>query len=391
MPTTARRSVGTRVASARLARGMTQQDLATASQVSLSMVRKVEQGSRIPSDGVVQAIASVLRLDPARLWGEDATTGARIHDAIPALRSVIDAYDCPADGPVRPLAQLHSIVNSAVMWRLSARYSRLAETMPACIAELIRAVHATTGPERVQAAALLTAAYRSVDGVAFKYGYHDLSARLIELMRHTATVANDDLLIASTVYVRMETFFASGDLRTGLRLLDRAADVIAAPSAPRATAVLGAIQMRAAVAAGRIGDATAARGYLREAHSLAAGVPDGVYYGTAFGPASLKIHELSVAVELGDAPGALDAARGWLPPVDLPAERRSHYFIDLARAQLWSGYRERAVESLQTARQIAPQHVREHRHARQTLERLVQLHRKPSAQLVSLAHWAKVV
>ncbi|MBN1174100.1 MAG: helix-turn-helix transcriptional regulator [Micromonosporaceae bacterium] len=387
----ARRGVGARVAAARVSRGLTQLDLAVASRVSLSMIRKIEQGSRLPGESVVEAIASALRIDPARLWDESATTSARIHDAIPALRTVIDAYDCPEDGPLRPLPELRAIVNRSVGWRLSSQYSRLAETMPSCIAELIRAVYTTTGCQRAQAAALLTTAYRSIDGVAFKYGYHDLSARLVELMRHTAPLADDDLLVASTAYVRMEIFFASGNLHTGLRMLDQAADTLTAPSTTSAMAVLGAIHMRAAVAAGRIGDTTVAWARLHDARWLADRVPDGIYHGTAFGPASCRIHELSVAVELGDIPTALDAARGWRPPADLPAERRSHYFIDLARAQLWSGQKENAIASLQAARQIAPQHVREHRHARQTLERLIRLHRKPPTHLVSLAQWTNTV
>ena len=103
--------------------------------------------------------------------------------------------------------------------------------------------------------------------------------------------------------------------------------------------------------------------------------PEGIYYGTAFGPDSVRVHEVSVAVSLGDehTGRALDVAREWKPPAGLPAERRSGFYIELARAQLWSGHPDHAFESLKVARRIAPQHTREHPWVREdaaTLRRL---------------------
>jgi transcriptional regulator with XRE-family HTH domain len=49
---------------------MSQAELAQAANVSLSMIRKLEQGSRMPSDAVLEAIASALSITPARLLGE---------------------------------------------------------------------------------------------------------------------------------------------------------------------------------------------------------------------------------------------------------------------------------------------------------------------------------
>ncbi|MFE2755625.1 hypothetical protein ACFXGA_26840 [Actinosynnema sp. NPDC059335] len=80
--------------------------------------------------------------------------------------------------------------------------------------------------DRRQVASLLTLALRAADGVAYKYRYYDLSARLIDLMRATANESEDPLLPAAVSYVRTETFFASGDLHTAARALDQAADQI---------------------------------------------------------------------------------------------------------------------------------------------------------------------
>ncbi|SER92306.1 hypothetical protein SAMN04487818_10679 [Actinokineospora terrae] len=235
---------------------------------------------------------------------------------------------------------------------------------------------------------MLTLALRAADGVAFKFGYLDLSARLIDLMRTAAQCAEDPLLVAAVAYVRTETFFASGDLGTAARALEHALDRVPLLDSAAAHASLGALHMRAAVVAGRAGKADRAADHLREARRAASVVPEGVYLGTAFGPDSLRIHELAVAVELRE-PTRIERAAGWLPPETLPAERRSHYFIDLARAQLMLGRHEDAYLCLLAARQAAPEHTRAHPQVRQTLSTLLRTHSAAGSGLIDLAAWAR--
>ena len=147
--------------------------------------------------------------------------------------------------------------------------------------------------------------------------------------------------------------------------------------------------MRAAVIAGRAGDEGAATLHLEEARRLGRLVPEGVYADTAFGPSSVRIHEVSLAVALGGShiQHALAVAAQWAPPRDLPAERRSGFYVELSRAQLWFGLRDDALESLKVARRIAPQHTREHGWARETAETLLRLKRCGSEDLESFAAW----
>jgi transcriptional regulator with XRE-family HTH domain len=368
---------------------MTQQALAAAANVSLSTIRKIEQGSRQPGDGVLSAISGALGVSEDYLVGTGQRTATRAHLAIPALRRLADTYDLPDDGPIRPLQELRVQVADLVRLRLSSQYTRLAQIAPPLIAELTRAIHACKGQERIQAAALLAAGYRTADAVAYKYGYHDLSGRLVELMRWASAQAEDPELDAATAYVRTEVFFASSNLKPGLRALHTAIDTAPPPVTRTARAAKGALHMRAAVLAGRLTDGPAASHHLHEAYRLANDVPEGIYNGTAFGKASLRIHEVAMAAELGDGAGAVAAAGDWTPPSALPAERRSHFYIDLARAQLWIGEREDAFASLQQARVVAPQHVREHPHVRDTLATLLRLSRSPSEALVMYAEWAR--
>ncbi|MGW3635912.1 hypothetical protein ACWD7F_38395, partial [Streptomyces sp. NPDC005122] len=79
--------------------------------------------------------------------------------------------------------------------------------------------------------------------------------------------------------------------------------------------------------------------------------------------------------------------RPWKPPADLPAERRSGFYIELARAQLWAGLFDDSFESLKVARHIAPQHTREHRWAREDTATLRRLKRADAETLTSFAEW----
>ncbi|MFD5089203.1 helix-turn-helix domain-containing protein [Amycolatopsis thailandensis] len=317
--------------------------------------------------------------------GDDA-----VHAAIPRLRRALDSIDLPDDGPTRSFAELAAEVAGMIEHRLQARYVEMAWRLPGLISELARA-HANARHGARDTAMLLTLAFRAADGVAYKFGHLDLSARIIDLMRVSALAAEDPLLVAAVAYVRTETFFATGDLASASRLLMAAADDLSADPGASASsaAAFGALHMRAAVVAGRAGKPDAAWDHLGEAHRAARQVPEGVYFGTAFGPASVRIHELAVAVELGDSPAAVERAAAWHPPSHLPAERRSHYYIDLARAQLRLGHHQDAYLDLEAARRVAPQHVREHPQVRQTLSALLRTHGSPDDRLLELAAWAR--
>lgn len=370
---------------------MSQKELAAAAGVSIATVKGIEQGLRNPSDATLMALADALRLDPARLSGGARATDSRVHERIPAIRDEVDAYDLPEDGPVRPLDRLAKDVAALQSLRLASRYNQLARDVPGLLAELHRAQQTTRGRSRQRVHSLLAVAYRSADAAAYKYNYRDLSGRLIELMRSAAQHTGDPLWEATASYVRMELFFTSEKLATGLRMLQAAIDAAPAPVDVPSAAAVGALHMRAAVAAGRNRDADAAREHLAAAKPLALRVPESTYRGTAFGEASYRIHEVAVSVELGDGPAVLQAAREWAPPQDLPAERRSHFYIDVARAQLWENKLRDAEESLNVARRIAPQHVREHTQVHEILRSLLRLQRNPSQRLLQFAEWARAI
>ncbi|MET8861752.1 helix-turn-helix transcriptional regulator [Nonomuraea sp. NPDC004580] len=379
-------SAGERIAAIRSARRMTQGDLARAANISLSMIRKLEQGSRNPGDNVLDAIAAALGVDPSQLLHGTSRTDSRVHSTIPLLRQVITTCDFPDEGPVRPLPELQVAVREAVRCRLESQYVRLSYTLPDLIAELIRGLRTASG-----LAPLLVTSYRAADAVAYKYGYLDLSARLIDLMRQTSVLVEDPLLAASVAYVRTEVFFATHTYEAGLRALEVEIDRLRTrkDTSLQYMGVLGSLHMRAAVVGARAGQVEDALSHRDEAWRLGGMVPESVYYGTAFGPDSVRIHEVSLAVSLGDSHlrPALDLGDTWVPPSSMPAERRSGFYIELARARLWAGMRDAAFDALRSARRIAPQHTREHPWVREDGETLLRLHRASSDELCGFAEW----
>lgn len=370
---------------------MTQADLAREAHVSLSMVKACERGVRTPSSSTLEAIAAALAVDASRLDPAYTGTSRRVHATLPAISAAIAGYEYALDPPQSPLSQIRSEVDAAVEWRLAAQYGLIASQAPLLLAEALAHLHGAS--RRGEAARLVVAAARAADAVAYKYGAHDVSARLIDVMRWAAVQADEPVVSATVAYVQAETFLAAHAHRAGQAVLERALDRTPVPLDDLSTATLGALHMRTAVVAARAGDPDAADGHLREARTLADRLPEGVYLGTAFGPSSVRIHEVALAVSLGrDHIGrALDIARSWSPGNEIPAERRSGFWIEVARAQLWSGDPDDAFESLKTARRHAPQHVRQHPWAREDIATIRRLKRADAASLTAYAEWIGAV
>jgi transcriptional regulator with XRE-family HTH domain len=365
--------------------GYSQEALAAKLGVERTTVARWEQGRARPHPWTRPRLAAALGVSldqlaglldvPAHLWQLPGTTttddqAAGIAACLPALRQALDAYDLPDDGPIRPMGQLRDVVTAVVGNRLESNYGVLVRELPSLLAELGRARLIHTGFLRKEVARLLIQAYRAADAVADKYGYYDLSARIIDRMRQTAEETSDPLLVAMVAYVRTEVFFANGRLETGRKLLERAANTIQLDSSTSAAATYGSLHMRAAVTAARAHQPGQARDHLNEAEHAASRAPERIYFGTAFGQSSVRIHRVSLAVELGDAGTALAAAAGWIPSLTIPAERRSHFYIDVARAHLQAGHPDDARAALFTARTIAPEHTTSHPQVQEMLARL---------------------
>ncbi|BCJ58186.1 hypothetical protein Jiend_16080 [Micromonospora endophytica] len=303
------------------------------------------------------------------------------------LRACLDAFDVPPDGPVRPADDLRAAVNQVVRLRLTSNYHQLAAVVPALLDELHRARLTCTGARHESVAALLTQAYRAADALADKFGHHDLSARIITMMTSTAQDTSDPAIMATAQYVRGELFFHNGRPDLGRALLERASADISSCTSQTGRAAYGALHMRAAVLAGLAQRPSRAWDHLQEAEVHARAVPEGEYHGTAFGPSSVRIHRMTFALDSGDPDAALRVAEGWAPPTTVLSERRSHFYIDLARAHAKTGSPAQALDALLHARTAAPEHTRIHPHVRQVLT-LLRSRASTDDRLSEYARWA---
>lgn len=381
--------IGQRIAARRRANRMTQEDLATAAALSVAMVRAIERGARNPSDTSLEALAEALGVDASRLTSGYTGTALRVRAALPEISAAIAGYTIPLDPPAVPLAQLRAEVEAAVTWRLAAQYGKIAASIPGTLQAALQHLHASHRHARAETARLVVAAARTADAVAYKHGAKDLSARLIDVMRWAAAQAGDPILEASVAYTGAETYLAAGAYRIGQKVLEMAIDAGPSLDGEQATAARAALHMRTAVVAARAKDADGAHTHLQHAHDLADDLAEGIYLGTAVGPSSVRIHEVAVAVSLGGqhVGDALDVAKEWKPGEEIPAERRSGFYVELGRAQLWSGRPDDAFESLKVARRLAPQAVREHPWAREDIETIRRLKRADAESLTSYAEW----
>ncbi len=194
--------VGERIANARKARSFSQRQLAEHAHVSLSLLRKVEQGSRDATPALIAAVAWTLTIDVTALTGQPYDLGGRhldpLHQHIPALRRALTYWDLPPEGITpRPPAELVRDADHAADLRRSGSHVQLATNLPALLTETTAAIHsAPAGPERERSYAALTVLLFAARSVTYKTGYIDLST-LIEERTHWAALASSDPMLGA--------------------------------------------------------------------------------------------------------------------------------------------------------------------------------------------------
>ena len=171
-----------RVAEERKLAGLTQYQLAAHADVSVSLIRAVEQGRAPASPAFVSAVAWALGIGVADLLEQPfarANQGEwQLHSVVPALRCEMATYLLPPreEVPRRSLAELAREVEEAARLRHRADLSRLGATLPGLLEELRAATHILSGSARERAFWLLGEAYCAAWQVVYQLGYLDLAS-----------------------------------------------------------------------------------------------------------------------------------------------------------------------------------------------------------------------
>jgi transcriptional regulator with XRE-family HTH domain len=374
--------IGARIAVIRKTRGWTGRELAGRAHVSYSLLAKVESGAAPASPALIGAVARALRVDVPRITGQpyDEPRGqaARLHESIEPIRRSIDTYDLPDESIApRPLAELSADVRRMSALGQEAKYAQLGAALPGLLDELGVAVRVSPSAERGPLYALLAEAYSGASVIAGLLGYLDLRGQVVERIRWASERSGDPLRVQRVRWQRTASLMAVGAYGPALTLMDQVraemGDDLSAMTGP-ALSVYGSAHLRSAILSARAartagpGSAQQAWAHIDAARLVANRMGrDRNDYGLAFGLSNVGQHEVAVAVELEDGGEAVRRSKTIRLSPQVPAIRRGHHYIDLARGYVMAGDYAGSLRCLQTARRVAPQQTRHHPSVRETV------------------------
>ena len=243
----------------------------------------------------------------------------------------------------------------------ACRYAELVGRLPRLLGQLEAACRCLDGDDGIRACALSADAYHVAAGFLLKIGDQGLAHVATDRSMAAALASQDPLTVGASGRIVTHTLMSSGHLPAAITTAQSHAVRLARETGiktPESLSVYGSVLLRGAVAAAQYGRRGTAHDMLAEASGAARRVGTGANLrGTAFGPVNTVMHQVNVAVTLGDAGTAIDLAR----KIDLSAitvtERKVTLLIDVARAFFQWGKYEQAHTALRAAEETAPQEV----------------------------------
>ncbi|MFJ5027615.1 helix-turn-helix domain-containing protein [Streptomyces sp. NPDC088560] len=382
--------IGKRLQEVRKRRGLTQRQLASESGVSLSLIRKLEQGERADTRlETARQLAQALRVPTTNLIAdheEEQQAAPGAGDRWEAVRSALVApvrADGVAEEPT--VTGVQEALESALPLFSGDRFAELSVILPPLLrdADLI----AENGPE----------------GRAVRVRLSQLTGWLLTQTRQfeAADVAlsrsleesSDRLQAAATVSTQCWLLLRRGRLAEARELATRWADEVE-PRISRATpaelSAWGWLLLRASAAAIRDNRTGEAEDALRYANSAAVAMgrefaPRDDFL-QAFGPVTvaLKRAENAMIVDKPDLVLKLSARipTGGMRPT---SNNRNRHLLDVAEAHARSRDYAKTVEVLQGIRADAPQWLPNQRYARDIFGRVIGRRRTLTQEMRDLA------
>lgn len=390
-------AVGYRLARQRKLAGLTQQQLAARSHVSVSLISQVERGVVPASPGFTAAVARGLGVEVEDLYAQPHGAGIidprAAHAGVPALRAALDCADDPvlSEATMTPV-ELRTRLDECEQDRARSRYAQMTVVLPELLQHAyMLTADARAGVESERAWSLLSDAYMLAQTVSFRFGHLDLAALSNERWRQAARQSGDPLRGATAAYQRGALRLFHGDYIGVLRIMEHAHSQIAQERGPTADSVRAQLRLRQAIAHARSGNADRADEQITAARELVArGIPANPYYDVIATETNVNMHWVAVPVELSDGATAVArASRVQNPERDEPS-RAGRHWIDVARAWTLHGGRTQALDALNRARRIAPQLTRYHPQVHETVHLLAETDRRATDSLAGFARWLGV-
>ncbi|WP_280401334.1 helix-turn-helix domain-containing protein [Nocardia carnea] len=391
--------VGARVAEERKLAGWTQARLASEANVSVSLVRAVEQGRSPASPAFISACARALKVGVPDLtdqpYPRDTRAEHLVHAGIPDLRRELAVYRIPPeDVPPRHSDDLAKDVARASQLRHGVKLEESGKLLPALLHDLRVAWYSTDGPEQERIFGLLAEAYAAASQVVYKLGYIDLASLAVDRYEWAAARSGDQLAVLAGDYQRAGEMIGVADWAGAERFLERSRRQIESEIGkgdPKVLSMWGNLHLKSGLAAARAGRRDTADAHLAEATETAARIGvDRDDYRLCFGPTNAMIWSVGLAVEALDGTTAVERAKRMQLPANTPRERAGHHYIDLARAFLLHGDRAGTFSALQTARRIAPTQTRYHPMVHETVRALARQETRSTETLRGFAAWCGI-
>lgn len=372
----------------------TQTDLAAAADVSVDVIRKLEQGRRhTASIATLARIARALDVDVAELLGPSRpapSTGenqARIWAIRDALTSVDDLLGELDDADAPDLTELARAVTYGWGLYWSGRYGPLAAMLPRLLTEAAAATHAAAAGDG-HAADLAGQIHELTASTLVRLGAADLGHVAAREALRLAAAAPDPLRATVARCTLGSVLIGQGRFIDAERVAGATAEQVQPKGdvSPAQLTVYGGVLLLGATAAARQGRAGSATELLDEAAEIAERTEvDRTDYEIVFGPGNLIVQSTDVAVVAEDYVGAAKVARRMPRNSALPLAARSRHLVDVAHVQLRLGHTQAAESALLTMERAAPEWTAHHRLPRVLVGELLTRGR-PSARLRDLAH-----
>ena len=191
---------------------------------SVSLIKKVEQGSVPPSAAFVVMCAQALQVKPSYLYGTDerelAAQPAVEAAGIAELRAALDGFDDPRpEGAPLTLPEAVRRLESIAKDIYQLRYVAAAWALPGVLPHLYL-LAGRSGVAGEQARAALHDAYRLTASVAGQFRQADLAAIASERHVAIAPLTGDPVRAAISAYHRASRHLQSGNYPLGLRVVD---------------------------------------------------------------------------------------------------------------------------------------------------------------------------
>ncbi len=388
-------ALGRKIAAERRRRGLSQPELARMIDRSVAWVSQVERGVRkVDRMSVLETLAAALDVPLAELAAE-APVVAAVTEEPPgasglrlvlsgayALRAMLNGRRPPA------LSTLRAKTRQAWDLTHAGRYADFTDLLRGLVPDLETAARTVPEAQRAEVFELMAAAYQACSAALAKLGEPEAAWIAADRAMAAAEQAGNPMLVAAGAFRLVLVFLAARHYDQAEETARTAADALqprADEGDPQALSLWGALTLQRAVIASRRNDPDTAYDHLERASQIAARLGEGRNdYNTEFGPANVALHEIAVAIELGDAGRALRVAAA-ADTSGLSPERRARMLIDVARARAQRRQVAEAVAALRQAEQITPEQVREHELARQIVTDLLTMQDRPSGELRDLA------